>query len=105
MGAGGNLEVEEISSNSIGPNGELLNLPGTRWRSDVEVRRSAELAAAEAKGPPMSVAGAGKPANGSVDVTVTHKNAPPGTTVSGTAEGAGVNLVGPRIEQQQLSAA
>jgi hypothetical protein len=37
-------EVEEISSNTLGPHGELLNIPGTRWRSDVEVRRSAELA-------------------------------------------------------------
>jgi hypothetical protein len=104
IGPGGNLEVEEVSSNSLGPGGEVQNLPGTRWRSDVVARRTPELAAAEAQGPPMSVAAAGKPANGSVDITVTHKNAPPGTTVATNATGDGINLAGPRVERQQMSA-
>ena len=46
----------------------------------------------------------GPPVSGSVDVTVTHRNPPPGVTVA--AKGAGdVNVAPPRTEQQQLAAA
>jgi cell wall-associated NlpC family hydrolase len=95
-------DVEEISSNSIGPNGELLNIPGTRWRSDVTARRSQELAIAEAKGAAGNlVAGGGTP-NGGVDVTVTHKNAPADVSVAATAYGTGLTLGAPRVEHQQF---
>lgn len=80
----GAIELEEISSNSLGPNGELLNLPGLRWRSDVEVRRSRELAAAQGIGEPGSgpsyVPGAnGEAGNGdtSHEVTLRFVNPPP----------------------------
>ena len=97
----GNLEVEEISSNSIGPGGELLNIPGTRWRSDVNARRSDELAKLQARGPD-GVMASGSPASGSVDVTVTHKNAPSGVEVTSTASGSGLKVGAPRVEHQQF---
>jgi len=97
----GNLEVEEISSNSIGPGGELLNIPGTRWRSDVNARRSDELAKLQARGP-VGVMASGSPASGSVDVTVTHKHAPAGVEVTSTASGSGLKLGAPRVEHQQF---
>lgn len=40
-------EVEEISSNTWVPGKGLVNLPSTRWRSDVEGRRNAELERAQ----------------------------------------------------------
>ena len=55
---------------------------------------------------PLRVGGTtgGPPVSGSVDVTVTHRNPPPGVTV--TAKGGGdVNVAPPRIEQQQLASA
>jgi hypothetical protein len=65
--------------------------------------RARELMAPQAEGKPVQVTG-GPPVSGSVDVTVTHRNPPPGVTVA--AKGAGdVNVAPPRIEQQQLAAA
>jgi Phage tail lysozyme len=53
-----------------------------------------------AQGAPVEVTG-GAPVSGSVDVTITHKNPPPGATV--TAAGMGdVNVGAPRTEQQSL---
>jgi hypothetical protein len=95
-------EVEEISSNSIDPvTHKLLNIPGLRWRSDVTARRSDELARLEAKGPDATMARGTAP-NGSVDVTVTHKNAPPGVVVASTATGSGIKLNDPRVEHQRF---
>jgi hypothetical protein len=94
-------EVEEVSSNTIGPGGQLLNLPGTRWRSDVEVRRSQELAMAEAKGENRAIASTMTP-NGNVNVTVTHKNAPAGVQVAATASGSGINVGDTRTEHQHF---
>jgi len=60
-------------------------------------------APAQAAGKPAQVTG-GPPVSGSVDVTITHKNPPPGAVV--TASATGDATVGrPRTEQQQLSAA
>jgi|HubBroStandDraft_3_1064219.scaffolds.fasta_scaffold00005_29 hypothetical protein len=56
-----------------------------------------------AQGAPVEVTG-GPPVSGSVDITVTHKNPPPGATV--TARGQGdVNVDDPRTEHQTLAAA
>ena len=68
-------------------------------------RQAHELAMASpanlAQGAPAEVTG-GPPVSGSVDVTVTHKNPPPGATV--TASATGDATVGePRTEQQQLA--
>ena len=68
-------------------------------------RQAHELAMASpanlAQGAPAEVTG-GPPVNGAVDVTITHKNPPPGATV--TASATGDATVGePRTEQQQLA--
>jgi hypothetical protein len=55
-----------------------------------------------AQGPPGTLATGLTPPSGSVDVTVTHKNAPPGVGLSASATGD-VNLMPPRTEHQQLS--
>lgn len=59
---------------------------------------------AQAQGPPVQLASSqGAPgASGAVDVTITHRRAPAGTTLAANATGA-VNLNPPRTEQQQLS--
>lgn len=108
----GQLEIEEISSNSL-VNGEVTNLPGLRWRKDVEVRRSRELAAAQApqpgrpeapqpRGEPVEVDASARTGgvNGSVDINVTHRNPPPGSSVDAKGKGDGVRVKQPRIEEQ-----
>jgi hypothetical protein len=96
-------EVEEVSSNMIGPGGQLLNIPGTRWRSDVEVRRSAALQLAEARGATRTMmAQNGRAPNGAVDVHVRHSNAPAGTTVMASATGVGVRVGDPQVSHQQM---
>jgi muramidase (phage lysozyme) len=60
-------------------------------------------APARAEGAPAQVTG-GPPVSGSVDVTITHKNAPAGSFVTASAAGD-ANVSRPRTEQQQLSAA
>jgi hypothetical protein len=96
-------EVEEYSSNSIDPvTGQLLNLPGFRWRSDVNVRRSAELAALQAQGAPGTLLAGGGMPNGGVNISVTHKNAPSDVSVAATSFGTGLNLAAPRVEHQQF---
>jgi hypothetical protein len=101
--ATGQFEIQEVSSNSLGPGGQVLNIPGTRWRSDVEVRRSQELALAEARGANRTmVAQNGGAANGSVDVHVRHSNPPPGTTVMASATGVGVRVGDPQVSHQQF---
>jgi hypothetical protein len=59
--------------------------------------------AMRAEGTPAQVTG-GPPVSGSVDVTITHRNPPPGVTVAATGTGA-VAVAPPRTEQQQLTAA
>lgn len=55
----------------------------------------------QSTGAPLQVTG-GAPVSGAVDITVTHKNPPPGATV--TAAGTGdVNVAAPRTEQQAFS--
>jgi GH24 family phage-related lysozyme (muramidase) len=61
-------------------------------------------APAQAQGAPAQVAGGPPAMSGSVDVTITHKNAPPGSFVTASAAGD-ANVSRPRTEQQQLSAA
>jgi GH24 family phage-related lysozyme (muramidase) len=56
-----------------------------------------------AQGAPAQVTG-GPPVSGSVDVNITHRNPPPGTTVTTTGRGD-VDVAPLRVEQQQLSAA
>jgi hypothetical protein len=84
------LDLEEISSNSLGPGGEVQNLPGLRWRSDVEVRRSRELAAAQ-EAAPVTLAAANQ--NGAGDsshhVEVSFANAPQGMRTGVQASGSG----------------
>jgi hypothetical protein len=58
---------------------------------------------AQAQGAPAQVTG-GPPVSGSVDVTITHKNPPPGSFVTASASGD-ASVSRPRTEQQQLSAA
>lgn len=41
-------------------------------------------------------------ANGAVDVTITHRNAPAGTQLAATGTGNGINLAPPRIEHQEF---
>jgi hypothetical protein len=53
-----------------------------------------------AEGAPAQMAGA-PPVRGSVDVTVTHKNPPAGSSVTATGSGD-VNVGGPRVEFAQL---
>jgi hypothetical protein len=83
---------------------EIPAIPGTP-ASEAEVahrtqRGQAFLQMPQAEGKPVQVTG-GPPVSGSVDVTVTHRNPPPGVTVA--AKGTGdVNVASPRIEQQQL---
>jgi hypothetical protein len=101
----GAFEVEEVSSNSLGPGGEVMNLPGRRWRSDVEVRRSSQLAALQSQGPAATVAATGGPSpSGTVDVTITHKNPPPGASVTASHDGEGVNVAPVRVEHQNFGA-
>jgi hypothetical protein len=59
---------------------------------------------AQAAGARAQVTG-GPPVSGSVDVTITHKNPPPGAVVTASATGDGLTVAPPRTEQQQLSAA
>jgi hypothetical protein len=102
--ATGQFEIQEVSSNSLGPGGQVMNIPGTRWRSDVEVRRSQELALAEARGANRTmVAQNGRGVNGNVDVHVRHSNPPPGTTVMASATGVGVNVGDPQVSHQQFT--
>jgi hypothetical protein len=54
-----------------------------------------------AQGAPAEVTG-GPPVNGAVDVTITHKNPPPGATVTASATGD-ATVGAPRTEQQQLA--
>jgi hypothetical protein len=95
--------------------GDLASKWGLKWggtfegRKDPmhfeigELRKDVAALNPKAEGAPMQVTG-GPPVSGSVDVTVTHRNPPPGVTVA--AKGAGdVNVAPPRIEQQQLAAA
>lgn len=56
-----------------------------------------------AEGKPAEVTG-GPSVSGSVDVTVTHRNPPPGTTIEAKGRGD-VDVPPPRTEQQQLTAA
>ena len=68
-------------------------------------RQAHELAMASpanlAQGAPAEVTG-GPPVNGAVDVTITHKNPPPGATVTASATGD-ATVGAPRTEQQQLA--
>lgn len=57
-----------------------------------------------AQGAPQQIEGAGKPANGEVNVTVTHKNPPAGASASATGKGEGVNVGPVRTEWSDLSA-
>ena len=68
-------------------------------------RQAHELAMASpanlAQGAPAEVTG-GPPVSGAVDVTITHKNPPPGATVTASATGD-ATVGAPRTEQQQLA--
>lgn len=64
---------------------------------------AAPVGAPKATGEPAQVTG-GAPVTGSVDVTITHKNPPPGATLAATGTGD-VNVAPPRTERQQLNAA
>jgi predicted chitinase len=57
---------------------------------------------AQATAPPAQVPPP-TPANGIVDVNVTHKNPPPNTAITATATGSGVNVAPPRVEHQELA--
>jgi hypothetical protein len=79
----------------------LAEQAAARGLPEVTPPANAELASAQ--GAPVEVTG-GPPVSGSVDITVTHKNPPPGATV--TARGQGdVNVDDPRTEHQTLAAA
>ena len=54
-----------------------------------------------AEGKPAQVTG-GPPVTGSIDVTVTHKNPPPGATVTAAATGDALKVAPTRTEQQQF---
>jgi hypothetical protein len=57
---------------------------------------------AQAGAPPAAVP-PGQPANGTVDVNITHKNAPPNTAVAVNATGNGVRASPPRVEYQDFA--
>jgi hypothetical protein len=99
---GGVLQVQEYSSNSLDAAGHLLNLPGLRWRNDVNVRRSDELAMAEARGLNRTMVAQNGGVNGSVDINVRHTNPPVGSTVMASATGQGVRVGDPRVEHQHF---
>jgi hypothetical protein len=77
--------------------------PGTGYklltREDMMAPRAPPIAAGPAMAPPDTVTGA---ISGAVDVSITHRNPPPDSTV--TAKGSGmVNLAPPRTERASLT--
>jgi hypothetical protein len=56
---------------------------------------------AQATGTPVTVPGQ-QPVNGSVDVSITHKNPPPNSAVTAHGSGA-VNVAPPRVEHQNMA--
>jgi muramidase (phage lysozyme) len=113
-GGGGNLE-DDLRRGKLHPGGqaqlgeEWTSLPGGiepnpatasfggRLGGNIKRQRAMELA----QGAPAEVTG-GPPVNGAVDVTITHKNPPPGATVTASATGD-ATVGAPRTEQQQLA--
>lgn len=76
---------------------------GPQWSLDKTLARlPAAQQIATAAGAPAQVTG-GAPVSGAVDVTITHKNPPAGSSLTATASGDGVNLVAPRTEYGQLA--
>ena len=84
-----------VAANNIAP------MPATAPAPAITVNPAASPM--RAAGAPAQVTG-GPPVSGSVDVTITHKNPPPGAVVTASATGD-ANVAPPRTEQQQLSAA
>jgi GH24 family phage-related lysozyme (muramidase) len=87
---------------------QLFSTPGAPATPQVQLASNLNAPAAPAPAPaagkPAQVTG-GPPVSGSVDVTITHKNPPPGAVVTASATGDGLTVAPPRTEQQQLSAA
>jgi hypothetical protein len=54
----------------------------------------------EARGERVAVGGGGGGVNGQVDVNVTHRNPPKGSSVEATGKGDGVRVNHPRVEEQ-----
>jgi hypothetical protein len=91
---------------------DLASKWGLKWGGSFQGRKdpmhfeigepAADVAALNAQGAPRALAGA-PGASGTVNVTVTHKNAPPGASVTASSSGDGINLAPPRTEQQQLA--
>lgn len=85
--------------------GDIAARHGIKWGGSFHDRPDPmhfEIARLQAEGKPAEVTG-GPPVNGSVDVTITHKNPPPGATLAANGTGD-VNLAPPRTERQQLAA-
>lgn len=78
------------------------NLADFDFRQPQQAENIREIAGG-AEGKPAEVTG-GPSVSGSVDVTVTHRNPPPGTTIEAKGRGD-VDVPPPRTEQQQLTAA
>jgi hypothetical protein len=57
---------------------------------------------AQQRQPPAALATGATGTNGGVNVTVTHKQAPPDVQVGATVYGTGLNLAAPRVEHQQF---
>ena len=69
-------------------------------RREEEAELFAEMPA-QARGEPLQVAQAA-PVRGGVDVTLTHRNPPPGTALTATATGD-ATIAPPRVEFSQLA--
>lgn len=65
------------------------------------IHRQAAALLASSNGQPRQVTG-GAPVSGAVDVNITHRNPPPGTTLTATSTGD-VNVPAPKTEQQQFA--
>jgi muramidase (phage lysozyme) len=83
--------IEQAGGNTVGRFSSRLATNIGRHREAMQI----------AQGAPAEVTG-GPPVNGAVDVTITHKNPPPGATVTASATGD-ATVGAPRTEQQQLA--
>jgi hypothetical protein len=94
----------KLQTDLPGDTGDIAARHGIKWGGSFHDRPDPmhfEIARLQAEGAPAQVTG-GPPVNGSVDVTVTHKNPPPGANlrVAGTGD---VAVAPPRTEFQAMS--
>lgn len=102
---GGGFEgMKRAVGNSVAETEAVKNANYARYMQTGEFARAAAPTAqvATANAPPANVPPA-QPANGNVQVDVTHKNPPPNTSVTASASGNGVKVNPPRVEYQDFA--